>query len=555
MSKSTLHFAVPGGCDIVGDLYVPSTATASTPAPAILATNGFSGSKDDLADDANTYARHGYVFLAYSGLGFGGSGCRITFDDPTIDGKAARSLVSYLGGAPGIAFTDSAHRTAAPTLTSVRHDRTDHTGKPSQFDPRVGMLGGSYGGQIQFAAAAVDPRIDAITPMITWNDLSYSLAPNDTGTRIGVTPAVTGAVKLNWATTFAIGGVVAGLTHAEVDPARLLGCPNFSSTACSALVSALGRGAMTSDQVATLHNASAAAHLDQIRIPTLIVQGERDTLFNLNEGIANYQGLRARGVPTSMIWYSGGHSGDPAAGDVDSTDPAKGYVTGRVMNWLDHYVRGDAVSTGPGFAYFRDWVAYDGNAAPAYATSSAYEPSGSVTYRLSGSAGLTTGAPAPGSQRLRTAPLGLPTSTDKPDGLGLVNVPEADVAGTVTTWTGTPLSAPLDVVGSPTLTLRISTTAPRTADAAAMTVLFARVVDVDPSGVATTVEDLVAPARIADPSKPFTVTMPAFAHRFAPGHRVRLVISGGSTNYRGAMSSVPVTIAAGGGQTLTLPTA
>ena len=48
------------------------------------------------------------------------------------------------------------------------------------------MVGGSYGGQIQFATAAYEHehgtnRLDAIVPMITWNDLSYSLDPNNSG--------------------------------------------------------------------------------------------------------------------------------------------------------------------------------------------------------------------------------------------------------------------------------------------------------------------------------------------------------------------------------------
>ena len=45
-------------------------------------------------------------------------------------------------------------------------------GLPIANDPRVGMVGGSYGGQVQFAAAGVDQRIDTIVPLITWNDLS-----------------------------------------------------------------------------------------------------------------------------------------------------------------------------------------------------------------------------------------------------------------------------------------------------------------------------------------------------------------------------------------------
>ena len=66
--------------------------------PAVLGTNGFGGSKSDFEDLGPTYAKRGYAFLAYSGLGFGNSGCKITLDDPDWDGKAGKQLVSFLGG-------------------------------------------------------------------------------------------------------------------------------------------------------------------------------------------------------------------------------------------------------------------------------------------------------------------------------------------------------------------------------------------------------------------------------------------------------------------------
>ena len=96
--------------------------------PAILTTNGFGGSKDDQAGIGKAFAGRGYVVLSYSGLGFGGSGCKITLDDPDWDGKAGRQLVSYLGGSPGIAFPDAAHTQPAPALQVVVHDAVDHNG-------------------------------------------------------------------------------------------------------------------------------------------------------------------------------------------------------------------------------------------------------------------------------------------------------------------------------------------------------------------------------------------------------------------------------------------
>ena len=86
--------------------------------PAVLSTNGFGGSKDDQAGLSKLFATNGYVALSYSGLGFGGSSCKITLDDPDYDGQAAAQLIDYLGGEDGIAFTDDgAHATAVAAST------------------------------------------------------------------------------------------------------------------------------------------------------------------------------------------------------------------------------------------------------------------------------------------------------------------------------------------------------------------------------------------------------------------------------------------------------
>src|SRR3954452_1616941 len=58
------------GCEIAADLYVPAGVTASRPAPALLVTNCFGGTKDDQADLAQGFGGHGYVTLAYTGIGF-----------------------------------------------------------------------------------------------------------------------------------------------------------------------------------------------------------------------------------------------------------------------------------------------------------------------------------------------------------------------------------------------------------------------------------------------------------------------------------------------------
>src|SRR5437763_5701606 len=133
-SVTTLHFAVSVGpkadhaCDIIGDLYQPASASGTNKVPAILTTNGFGGSKDDQAELGKLAASHGYAVLSYSGLGFGGSGCKIELDDPDWDGKAGSQLVSFLGGKSGIGFTDAKHTHAAPTVDYVIQDEVAHDG-------------------------------------------------------------------------------------------------------------------------------------------------------------------------------------------------------------------------------------------------------------------------------------------------------------------------------------------------------------------------------------------------------------------------------------------
>ncbi|SHG56635.1 ABC-2 type transport system ATP-binding protein [Jatrophihabitans endophyticus] len=555
---TSLHFAVGVGpgraqrCDVVGDLYLPSAASATKRVPAILTTNGFGGSAADQAPFAEQYARTGYAVLSYSGLGFGGSGCKITLDDPAYDGMAASQLVSYLGGAAGIAYTDAAHTTPAPRLTAVVHDAKDHSGKARRYDPRVGMWGGSYGGQIQFAAASVDARIDALNPQITWNDLSYSLGPNNVRPAESVTTAAPGATKLTWGVLFSTVGVLDGAQYAKDDPGRLVGCPNFADFVCPALVTAGTTGYFRPDDVAALRHASVASYVKRIRVPVLLDQGQTDTLFNLGEAVATYTALRRQGTPVSMLWREQGHSG--------GTPSAAGaaYEDARIRAWFDHYLAGKGGTTGSRFAYYRDWTG-------TFAEAAAYPVGATRTYYLSGDHVLqsTRSAVTAGAQRFVTTAAGAPTGLADPDALGgrlpagtPIDLPDEDLPGTTASWQTAALARPADVVGSPTVTVRVAApTAAATSAAgpAGQLVLFPKLYDVAPDGTAALIKNLVAPVRIADPTQRQRVTLPAIAHRFAAGHRIRLVIAGGDVNYRGGLAAHAVTITGSTADTLALP--
>ncbi|MDN5757855.1 MAG: ABC transporter ATP-binding protein [Tomitella sp.] len=574
-SITTVHFAVTVGpgeqhCDIIGDLYRPPGASADAPVPAILATNGFGGSKDDMASAADYFAGRGYAVLTYSGLGFGGSGCRIGMDSREQDGRAGSQLIGFLGGQDGIAFTDAAHTLPVGAPDYIVRDDTDHHGTPRAHDPRVGMIGGSYGGQIQFATAAVDPRLDTITPVATWNDLSYSLVPNTLDQGPGVGGPVPGASKLTWTAMLAAAGFLTPIQYESyrADPTRLGDCTNFMPEVCQGLAEGVATGTVDQHVIDTFRATSVSSYTADITVPTLLMQGEQDTLFDLREATDTYRALQAQGTDVKMVWTRSGHSsGGPVSGEGaaadEAWDPRTQYMVQRRTGWLDHYLKGAPGGTGPEFAYHRPWVAYTGSAAPAYADSPTVDVGTPRTLALSGDGALSPaedGLPlaqspvAEGAQTLFTAPGGLPTGVSAPAIAPAADTPTADLPGSTATWTTAPAGTPIDIVGGPTLHFTLAAERPLDGSVEDSAVVFAKLYDVDPDGTAVLIDGLVSPVRVLDTSEPVTVDMRALVHRIDTGHRLRLVVAGGDVNYRGGITAHQITIPqSGAGQGLVLP--
>lgn len=551
-----LKFTVRAGgrtCTVDADLYRPTGVDRDHPAPAVLGTNGFGGSKADGSTDTigKAFARRGYVSLVYSGLGFGRSGCLVSLDDPDIDGAAASRLVDFLGGT----------RAADDGTTA------DFVTRDGPGDPRVGMIGGSYGGAVQLATAAVDDRLDALVPMITWNDLAYSLDPNNA---VG-SGGVPGVFKWQWTNGFYLIGEGQPLLEPSLDPSRVnsLACLHFVTEACRT-VHTLNSGSYPADRTAELlayaHRVSPVSYLHRVRTPTLLVQGQADTLFNLNEATATYRTLKAQGTPVKMIWQSWGHSGGltgPASGELDLSrgNLETSYVGKRVLAWFDRHLRGRThVDTGPAFAYHRDWITDPDRT---YATASRLPAIGRTLY-LSGDGKLVDrrGDVARGSRGYTNWLIPTSHSESSLSGLiGLPDTPPRDTKGTHLDWTSAPLEQPLDVVGAPRATLKVvSPKAERTqnsSDAADKLVLFAKLYDVAPDGTRTLVRRLVAPVRVPDVTKSFTVTLPGIVHRYETGHRLRFVIAASDDAYFGNRGIKPVTVVSEPGDTgvLRLPVA
>ncbi len=502
-------------------LYLPGSASAEDPAPAVLLAHGFGGSKASVAADARDLADRGYVVLAWSARGFGASTGQIGLDDPRYEVADVSTLLDVLA------------------------DRDDVL-LDGPGDPRVGIAGGSYGGALALLAAAYDQRVDAIAPQITWNSLTTALFPDQAGVDDAASPAATprtgsaGVFKRLWSGLFfgagsvptgdgVLGGLLGGGDGASapdpstVDPAAVtqaLTCGRFRADICAAYQSAASTGRLTPEVAAVLDRSSPAAVLDRITAPTLLVQGTQDSLFGLGEADANARGIAANGTEVKVVWYAGGH--DSSASDAVTAD-----LREQVAGWFDHHLRGSGPDPGAGFSY---------PAPTGLGSGVGTVQGGQQTVDAAAYPGLADDDPVrrtevdlQGSpQPVVTPPGGSPAALSTLPGLGGVTAAlggtTLEIPGQFAAFDSAELTEAVDVVGAPTVTLEVA--AP-----AGTATLFAKLYDVGPDGSMTLPSGLVAPLALtglsADPTAPtaVAVTLPGIVHRFEVGHRMRLLVS------------------------------
>jgi ABC-2 type transport system ATP-binding protein len=332
-------------------------------------------------------------------------------------------------------------------------------------------------------------------------------------------------------------------------------------------VTGLATGAPDAQTVAFLRHASMAGYGSKVRIPTMLMQGEGDTLFNIDEAVANRNQIMANGAYVKLVLQSWGHSfsNDPTD-NTDFKDPAHPtYEEQLVQRWFDHYLKDLPVDTGPPVEYFRDWL-YDanGSAQPAYGSAPSWPVAPMQSLALSGTTDLVPlGAASAGLRRGSTSAVTAGTATilsvpgpgsysetsavQYSSGLPFSSIPATDPQGLFAAWSTAALTANVDVAGIPTLTFHAGAAAPALpgADGTAP-VLFAKLYDVAPDGTASLLfPRLVAPIRIADFSKPVTVTLPGVVHRFAAGHVVKLVLASSDDAYLNSRLLNTITVTTG----------
>jgi ABC-2 type transport system ATP-binding protein len=486
--------------------YQPDAASEAHPVPAVLLAHGFGGTKDSVAGDAEDLAAHGYAVLTWTAEGFGASGGQIHVDSPDWEVKDARRLIDWLAARPEVK-------------------------KDAPGDPRVAAVGGSYGGALALLLAGSDRRVDAIVPEITWNDLAGAFLPEATGAG-----PEAGVFKRAWAGLF-FGSSGAARVPGQTDPA----CGRFAPDVCRAYLAVATTGRATPDQVALFERSSPATVLARITAPTLLIQGQADSLFPLSEADANARGIAANGTPVRVAWYTGGHDGGP--GPQSDQDRLR-FLT---VQWLDHYLLGVGAAPGESFTYSRiAGIAATGEQGGVVAL-------GYSADRYPGLDGQATSAvPLLGPpQPAANPPNGTPAAVSSIPGLsaGAASLAGAgavrEVPGQHADFVSAPLRTTVDVVGAPTL--RLLAASP-TGEA----VLFVKLYDLDPKAGPSLPNGLVAPVRltglpasIAD-ARPVTVRLPAIVHQFQSGHRLLAVVATSDQAYATPPAPTVYTVAVEG---------
>lgn len=331
--------------------------------PVVIESHGYSGSRDSVPDEDGSVdpgtahfaaidelfaglSRHGYVGISYEQRGHSDS-------IPSNGGGYARVMDPEAETQDGIALLDWIAANAE--TFSVQ---TEESGIANDFV--VATIGYSYGGGFQFPLAFLDERIDAIVPNGTWHSLINSLLPGD-----AVKNGFDGLLCL----LADLGGVVN--TPAVARMCELLGYDSLQANTIRTrrdLIDAMTPDGFTEDEVVELFNrhvrhfelrhdrmepwctpgdtgcSSTGSAFIARPVPMLLLQGNRDVLFNLTEAYWNwdfYNRISGGTVPVSVLSTEGGHM-NPLANQVEGSANCGALIgVDLVRAWLDFHLKGE----------------------------------------------------------------------------------------------------------------------------------------------------------------------------------------------------------------------
>jgi ABC-2 type transport system ATP-binding protein len=449
------------GTPLVGAFFPAEGLKPGEKAPTVLSGHGWGGSHStndaSASDPAGTIGngplrRAGYNVLTWDARGFGASGGTVSIDGPDFEGRDVSALLDFVALQPESLNDEPA-------------------------DPRVGMVGSSYGGGIQLVAAGLDHRLDAIVPDIAWHSLVTSLYKDQT-------------FKSGWGDLLYGAGVPTSLVPGLIAPTGLQS-GNLDPRITQAFAEGTATGAISAASSAYFASRGPGDLVKKISIPTFLTQGTPDTLFTLQEAITNYAILRDSGVQVKMLWHCGGHGVCLTNAGSEGTR-----IEQAVLAWFARYLKADPTAqTGPRF----EWVSQDGvwHTAPDY-------PLPPAKAKLSAQgAGTLAITPGPGTG-------GTIFASPSPDALA---VPIPAVA------------AATEVVGAPKLDLAYTGTG------SGSTRVFAQLVDTKANLVAG---NQATPIPVILDGKPHTISrdLEAVALHLDPSSTYELQLAPATTLYR-----------------------
>lgn len=534
------------------------TTEPGVPRPAVVLAHGFGGTKADSAGIAQQLARHGYTVLTYTARGFGASGGLIHLGNPTYEGRDAVKVVDAAAGRPEVATSGD--------------------------DPVIGFAGASYGGAAALLAAGLDPRVDAVVSAFTWNSLTQALIPQHAVTGPPESLAEVdpvddvGVFKQRWAGLFFLSGLSGAQTPAPSGDGRSALCGRFAADICQEYLQSALTGDPSPGLVNLLDRSAMSRVLPDITAPTLIVQGEADTLFTLDQADANFRGLPAT-TPAAMTWVAGGHDGGI---DLEALLPP-------LQGWFDRHLRDDADAPVP--ATFSAVVPVTalvgrdqgGEGEPTTMTADDYPG------RTGGAVDLVPRALTGSAQEVVSPPGGVPTAmTSLPGGGGSVAgaaaaaaaYPLAVLPGQSAVFTSEVLSEPATLLGSGRVRLQVTSAATSATLFVGLWDLGPEVAAVSPSPgpgsgppgsggggggaeptgqpqTAVLPQSVVAPVHLVGltPDQPTSVdvALPAVAHQVPVGHRLQVVVSSTDQAYANPKAGTVYRIGLAGEPQLLLP--
>lgn len=260
-------------------VYLLPTGTAPAGGwPGVILFHGLGQSYANMEPIGDALVQFGLAELACDARGTGASGGTFGLDG-TRDVQDAQDLFNWFAGRSDVSNT------------------------------QIGAMGLSLGGGEVWNAAAAGVPFKAIVPAITWNDLGDALNP-DGVPKTGLIGILSQAVPIqNW------------------DPAL-----------AQAAQTLLG-GTVTPAVASTEAARSSRSDLHKLTVPTLLLQGRHDFLFDLDQAIAAWKLLAG---PKRMYLGDLGHapSKNPAA--------EQGVYIGQAAFWFDHYLNGNSAGSPPG---------------------------------------------------------------------------------------------------------------------------------------------------------------------------------------------------------------